>query len=107
MTSSVKNEHVLELVSRVVASARKRGLADDGILSPWLAAILDAMMDFRLTIKESIKTSNLLVLMDSLTPKTMVYTPKLQLYHKQRLIYYSYNATAAILDAILKITPFR
>ena len=35
MTSSVKNEHVLELVSRVVASARKRGLADDGILSPW------------------------------------------------------------------------
>ena len=32
--SSVKNEHVLELVSRVVASARKRGLADDGILSP-------------------------------------------------------------------------
>ena len=39
MTSSVKNEHVLELVSRVVASARKRGLADDGILSIWGAFI--------------------------------------------------------------------
>ena len=33
MTSSVKNELVLELVSRVLASARERGLADDGILS--------------------------------------------------------------------------
>ena len=33
MTSFVKNVLVLELVSRVIASARKRGLADDGIFS--------------------------------------------------------------------------
>ena len=69
----------------------------------YLAAILDVMITFRLS---DYQMTIYPVLMDSLTPKTMVKTPNLQLYNEQWLIYCNFKAMAAILDAILKITPF-
>ena len=67
-----------------------------------LAAILDAMMDVRFS---DYQMAIELVLIDSLTPKTIVQTPKLQLYDEKSQIYSNSNVLAAILDAIL--TPFR
>ena len=48
-----------------------------------------------------------IVSMDSLTLKTMVYTPEFHLYDDKLLTYSHFHVTAAILDASLKIMHFQ
>ena len=67
------------------------------------AAILDAILKIT---PFWLPDDNLTGLNGFLEPQNHGVDTKLPLYDKQWLIYCSSNATAAILDAILKITPF-